>query len=179
MATHGLFMFVFSIQLTVNKFADDWIPNRGPLVSEATDLTSEPQALPQLVDWILVEIWICNVKNWQKRFSFNFPFTDLANIGCFKLAIPSLFLLIFVCSTINSKFADDWIWTTSLCNWNNCSTNWATTPPPNAKFKFYFEAMQWPISKKQISHVSMVGANKNGQMTAAKHIVEAKEINYR
>ena len=55
------FMFVFSIQLTVNnvqyKFRRWLDSNRGPLVSEATALPTESQLLPKntnyLIEWAL------------------------------------------------------------------------------------------------------------------------------
>ena len=53
------FIFVFSIQLIVNKFIKfrQWLDsNRGPLVSEATPLPTEPQPLPNRLFRIFVPV---------------------------------------------------------------------------------------------------------------------------
>ena len=58
------FIFVFSIQLTVNI---QWLDsNRGPLESEATALPTEPPLLPNMNEYMLQVLWRLN---WGKNIS--------------------------------------------------------------------------------------------------------------
>ena len=72
MAIPGLyfFIFVFSIQLTINKWSMQLDSNHGPLISEATALPTEPQPLPQNMTKVQLKLKSYFMRIWQMLFSY-------------------------------------------------------------------------------------------------------------
>ena len=72
MAIPGLyfFIFVFSIQLTINKWSMQLDSNHGPLISEATALPTEPQPLPQNMTKVQLKLKSYFMCIWQMLFSY-------------------------------------------------------------------------------------------------------------
>ena len=95
------FIFVFLIQLTeYSKYKVClWMDsNRGPLVSEATALPSEPQPLPNLLKAFarrhdhLVQSSLLNnrIQNFNAKFALNYFFLFLCSPDCFLDILDSL-----------------------------------------------------------------------------------------